>query len=154
MTTNNNIQTPSEKTNDEDSLISSSTSISTSESIIQDITKNKNIFIITKNIEQRIIEILSYLQSDSNLATNKILILKYLQSLFISIEFNSEIFSRKFIKEKEKLNIYKIIINQYIFYSNPANTKIDEDNYRSDLQTLFLLKSILNNLGLKLKFFL
>ena len=139
MTTNNNIQTPSEKTNDEDSLISSSTSISTSESIIQDITKNKNIFIITKNIEQRIIEILSYLQSDSNLATNKILILKYLQSLFISIEFNSEIFSRKFIKEKEKLNIYKIIINQYIFYSNPANTKIDEDNYRSDLQSLFLL---------------
>ena len=78
MTTNNNIQTPSEKTNDEDSLISSSTSISTSESIIQDITKNKNIFIITKNIEQRIIEILSYLQSDSNLATNKILILKNL----------------------------------------------------------------------------
>ena len=76
MTTNNNIQTPSEKTNDEDSLISSSTSISTSESIIQDIAKNKNIFIITKNIEQRIIEILSYLQSDSNLATNKILILK------------------------------------------------------------------------------
>ena len=139
MTTNNNIQTPSEKTNDEDSLISSSTSISTSESIIQDITKNKNIFIITKNIEQRIIEILSYLQSDSNLATNKILILKYLQSLFISIEFNSEIFSRKFIKEKEKLNIYKIIINQYIFYSNPANTKIDEENYRSDLQSLFLL---------------
>ena len=64
MTTNNNIQTPSEKTNDEDSLISSSTSISTSESIIQDITKNKNIFIITKNIEQRIIEKLSYLQSD------------------------------------------------------------------------------------------
>ena len=139
MTTNNNIQTPSEKTNDEDSLISSSTSISTSESIIQDLTKNKNIFIITKNIEQRIIEILSYLQSDSNLATNKILILKYLQSLFISIEFNSEIFSRKFIKEKEKLNIYKIIINQYIFYSNPANTKIDEENYRSDLQSLFLL---------------
>ena len=129
----------SEKMNDEDSLISTSTSISNTESIMQDISKNKNIFLITKNIEQRIVEILSYLQSDSNLATNKMIILKYLQSLFISVEFNSEIFSRKFIKEKEKLNLYKIIINQYIFYTNPLNSKADEENYRSDLQTLFIL---------------
>ena len=129
----------SEKMNDEDSLISTSTSVSNTESIMQDISKNKNIFLITKNIEQRIVEILSYLQSDSNLATNKMIILKYLQSLFISVEFNSEIFSRKFIKEKEKLNLYKIIINQYIFYTNPLNSKADEENYRSDLQTLFIL---------------
>ena len=129
----------SEKINDEDSLISTSTSVSNTESIMQDISKNKNIFLITKNIEQRIVEILSYLQSDSNLATNKMIILKYLQSLFISVEFNSEIFSRKFIKEKEKLNLYKIIINQYIFYTNPLNSKADEENYRSDLQTLFIL---------------
>ena len=128
-----------EKMNDEDSLISNSTSVSNTESIIQDISKNKNIFLITKGIEQRIVEILSYLQSDSNLATNKMIILKYLQSLFISIEFNSEIFSRKFIKEKEKLNLYKIIIHQYIFYTNPLNSKADEENYRSDLQTLFIL---------------
>jgi hypothetical protein len=133
----NIIQT--EKMNDEDSLISNSTSVSNTESIIQDISKNKNIFLITKGIEQRIVEILSYLQSDSNLATNKMIILKYLQSLFISIEFNSEIFSRKFIKEKEKLNLYKIIIHQYIFYTNPLNSKADEENYRSDLQTLFIL---------------
>ena len=135
--TSNNIQV--EKITDEDSIISNSTSISNNESIIQDITKNKNIFLITKNIEQRIVEILSYLQSDSNLANNKIIILKYLQTLFISVEFNSEIFSRKFIKEKEKLNLYKIIIQQYIFYTNPLNSKIDEENYRGDLQTLFLL---------------
>ena len=128
-----------EKMNDEDSLISNSTSVSNTESIIQDISKNKNVFLITKNIEQRIVEILSYLQSDSNLATNKMIILKYLQSLFISVEFNSEIFSRKFIKEKEKLNLYKIIIHQYIFYTNPLNSKADEENYRSDLQTLFIL---------------
>ena len=128
-----------EKMNDEDSLISNSTTVSNTESIIQDISKNKNIFLITKGIEQRIVEILSYLQSDSNLATNKMIILKYLQSLFISIEFNSEIFSRKFIKEKEKLNLYKIIIHQYIFYTNPLNSKADEENYRSDLQTLFIL---------------
>ena len=135
--TSNNIQV--EKIADEDSVISNSTSISNNESIIQDITKNKNIFLITKNIEQRIVEMLSYLQSDSNLANNKIIILKYLQTLFISVEFNSEIFSRKFIKEKEKLNLYKIIIQQYIFYTNPLNSKIDEENYRGDLQTLFLL---------------
>ena len=112
------INTQTEKITDEDSVISNSTSISNNESIIQDITKNKNIFLITKNIEQRIVEMLSYLQSDSNLANNKIIILKYLQTLFISVEFNSEIFSRKFIKEKEKLNLYKIIIQQYIFYTN------------------------------------
>ena len=135
--TSNNIQV--EKITDEDSIISNSTSISNNESIIQDITKNKNIFLITKNIEQRIVEMLSYLQSDSNLANNKIIILKYLQTLFISVEFNSEIFSRKFIKEKEKLNLYKIIIQQYIFYTNPLNSKIEEENYRGDLQTLFLL---------------
>ena len=141
MTTTNNLPLPFEKMNDEDSIsiISNSTSISTTETIIQDVLKNKNIFLITKNIEQRIIEILSYLQSDSNLASNKIHIVKYLQSLFMNVEFNSEIFLRKFIKEKEKMNLYKIIINQYIFYTNPGNKPEEEENYRSDLQTLFLL---------------
>ena len=135
----NNLQIPLEKLNDEDSIISNSTSISTTETIIQDVLKNKNIYLITKNIEQRIIEILSYLQSDSNFANNKIHIVKYLQSLFMNVEFNSEIFLRKFIKEKEKINLYKIIINQYIFYTNPGNKPEEEENYRSDLQTLFLL---------------
>ena len=141
MTTTNNLPLPLEKMNDEDSIsiISNSTSISTTETIIQDVLKNKNIFLITKNIEQRIIEILSYLQSDTNLASNKIHIVKYLQSLFMNVEFNSEIFLRKFIKEKEKMNLYKIIINQYIFYTNPGNKPEEEENYRSDLQTLFLL---------------
>ena len=140
MTTINNIiPPPVEKMLDEDSVISNSTSISNTESIIQDIIKSKNVFLISRNLEQRIIEILSYLQSDNNLANNKIHIVKYLQSLFMNVEFNSEIFSRKFIKEKEKLNLYKIIINQYIFYTNPLNNKSDEENYRSDLQTLFLL---------------
>ena len=66
--------------------------------------------------------------------------MKYLQSLFLSVDFNSEIFLRKFIiNEKEKLNLYKVIINQYIFYSNNNNSKADEENYRGDLQNLFLL---------------
>ena len=40
----NNLQIPLEKLNDEDSIISSSTSISTTETIIQDVLKNKNIY--------------------------------------------------------------------------------------------------------------
>ena len=129
-----------EKVSNEDSIISTSTSISIStEPIIQDITKGQNAYIIQKNIEQRITEILSYLQTDSNLANNKISILKYLQSLLFSVEFNSEILLRKTINEKEKLNLYKVIIQQYIFYTNIGNKKEDEENYRSELQNLFLM---------------
>ena len=129
-----------EKVSNEDSIISSSTSISIStEPIIQDITKGQNAYIIQKSIEQRIPEILSYLQTDSNLANNKISILKYLQSLLFSVEFNSEILLRKTINEKEKLNLYKVIIQQYIFYTNIGNKKEDEENYRSELQNLFLM---------------
>ena len=136
----NNLSIPSEKTLNEDSMISTSTTISViTEPITQDIFKNKNVFIISKSLEQRITEILSYLQSDENLAKNKISIVKYLQSLFLSVEFNSEIFSRKTTNEKEKLNLYKVIIQQYIFYTNPSNEKADEENYRGDLQNLFLL---------------
>ena len=131
---------PCEKTLNEDSMISTSTTISViTEPITQDISKNKNVFIISKSLEQRITEILSFLQSDENLAKNKISIVKYLQSLFLSVEFNSEIFSRKTTNEKEKLNLYKVIIQQYIFYTNPNNEKTDEENYRGDLQNLFLL---------------
>ena len=135
-----NLISPQEKVSNEDSIISSSTSISIStEPLTQDIAKGQNANLIQKNIEQRITEILSYLQSDSNLANNKIPILKYLQSLLLSVEFNSEILLRKTINEKDKLNLYKVIIQQYIFYTNIGNKKEDEENYRSELQNLFLL---------------
>ena len=135
-----NLISPQEKVSNEDSIISSSTSISISaEPLTQDIAKGQNANLIQKNIEQRITEILSYLQSDSNLANNKNPILKYLQSLLLSVEFNSEILLRKTINEKDKLNLYKVIIQQYIFYTNIGNKKEDEENYRSELQNLFLL---------------
>ena len=135
------IPTPQDKIlNEDNSIISTSTTISVTETITQEISKIKNVYLIPKNIVQRIPEILSFLQSNNNTANNKIPILKYLQSLFLSVEFNSGIFLRKFIvNEKEKLNLYKVIINQYIFYSNNNNTKADEENYRGDLQNLFLL---------------
>ena len=90
-----NLISAQEKVSNEDSIISSSTSISIStEPITQDITKGQNANLIEKNIEQRITEILSYLQSDSNLANNKIPILKYLQSLLLSVEFRSNLIQK------------------------------------------------------------
>ena len=129
-----------EKNSSQDSLnYSSSTNISFSESILQDINtlKNKNLVIISKNFEQKIPEILSFLQNDSNLAINKLIIVKYLQNLFLTININSEIFIRKYSSEKEKLNLYQIIIEQYISYTNSSNFKNDENDYRKELLVLF-----------------
>ena len=122
-----------------DKIISSKTIHTEEESIIVFICKNKNIYLITKFIEERISDILSYLYSDENLAKNKIIIVKYLQELFMNVEFNSEIFLRETINKNKKLNLYKIIISQYIFYINPSNSKEDEENYKDKLRNLFLL---------------
>ena len=87
------VPTPQDKIlNEDNSIISTSTTISVTESITQEISKIKNPYLIPKNIVQRIPEILSFLQSNNNTANNKIPILKYLQSLFLSVDFNSEIF--------------------------------------------------------------
>ena len=126
----------------EDSMLSNlsnSTSNSFTDSFFQDLPKLKNIYIISKNNEPRIVEILLYLQSDTNLASNKIQILKYLQSLFLKVDFNSEIFLRKFINDKERLNLYQIIIYQYVLYTNSNNSKAEEESYRAELHNLFIL---------------
>ena len=124
----------------EDSAMSNSTNNSFTDTLIQDITKIKNTFLISKaNNESKIVDILLYLQSDTNLAINKIPILKYLQSLFINVNYNSEIFMRKFINGKERLNLYKIIIYQFVLYTNPGNSKTEEENYRIELHDLFKL---------------
>ena len=70
----------SEKNLSQDSLnYSSSTNTSISEVLIQDINNlnSKNFVIISKNFESRIPDVLSYLQNNSNLAINKIIIVKY-----------------------------------------------------------------------------
>ena len=123
----------------EDSIMSTSTSNSFTDTLIQDLPKMKNVFLISKGLEPKIVDILSYLQSDTNLAINKIQIVKYLQSLFLKIEFNSEIFLRKFINDKERLNLYQIIIYQFVLYTNPSNSKAEEDSYRAELHNLFIL---------------
>ena len=130
----------SEESIKEDSInLSNSPNISLSESLIQDINsfKNKNILIINKSYEQKIPEILSFLQNNLNLAVNKTMIVKYLQNLFTTININSEIFLRKYSSDKEKLNLYQIIIHQYISYTNSSNFKTDEDEYRKELLILF-----------------
>ena len=138
MSTNNSSKAI-DKAMYEDSEKSISTSNSFTESLIQDLPRMKNTFIITKASEPKIVDLLNYLQSDNNLATNKIQIIKYLQSLFLKVEFNSEIFIRKFINDKEKLNLYQVIIYQFILYTNPGNSKTEEDNYRAELHNLFII---------------
>ena len=138
MSTNNSSKTI-EKVMNEDSEKSNSTSNSFTESLIQDLPRMKNTFIITKALESKIVDLLTYLQSDTNLAINKIQIIKYLQSLFLKVEFNSEIFIRKFINDKEKLNLYQIIIYQYVLYTNTNNSKAEEESYRAELHNLFIL---------------
>ena len=110
-----------------------------SESILQDINnfKNKNIVIISKDFEIKIPDILSFLQNNSNLAVNKIILVKYLQTLFLTIEINSEIFLRKLSSEEDKLNLFQIIIHQYISYTNSSNSENDENTYRKELLELF-----------------
>ena len=108
--------------------------IKISPDIYQDIIslKEKNIFIFTESFEEKIPEILSYLmeKGDEYPLENKIQILFYLQDLFKKVEFYTEIFSKK-KSLKEKMNIFEIIINQYI-----TNTSKD---YLFELKNIFIL---------------
>ena len=106
-----------------------------SENILQDINslKSKEIYLISKNLELRIPELLSYIQNDSNSIPNKLLIIKYLENLFTNVNYNSEIFACKFSNEKERLNLFQIIINQFI------NCTSDKDDYMRELKDLFII---------------
>ena len=84
-------------------------------------------------------DIFLYLQSEENLAINKIKIIKYFHSLFLNVDYNSEILMRKFVGGEEKLNLYQIRIYQYILYQNPINSKDEEEKYRSELHNLLIL---------------
>ena len=105
-----------------------------SQNILQDILslKEKNIYLITESFEEKIPLILSYLmeKDEEYSSENKTQILIYLKDLFNKVEFNSEIFSKK-KSAKEKMNIFEIIINQYI-----TNTSKE---YLSELKNIFIL---------------
>ncbi len=133
-----NLPNQIDKNISEDSPLSNSTNNSFTDSLIPDLSKIKDRYLITKNLEQKIVDILSFLQSDANV-TSKIQIIKYIQTLFLRVCYNSEIFMRKFTNDKDKLNLYQIIIYQYILYSNSENTEKEEENYRSELKSLLIL---------------
>ena len=109
-----------------------SSSICTDKSFTENITQEtikNDIYLITKNTESRIPEILTYIQNNSHPIENKLLLLKYMQNLFTKVNFNSEIFLQKC----EQLNIFQIIINQYIISDNK------DQEYQSELKELFIL---------------
>ena len=76
---------------------------------------SKNLYIITKELEEKIPYILSYIQNPKNEIANKKDIIKYFFSLIKNIRYNLEILLLyKSTDEKRKLNIYEILIEQYI----------------------------------------
>ena len=131
----NNKQILEKALNEDSSLLSNSTNTSFTDNIIQEINslKSKEIYLISKTFEAKIPELLSYLNNESNSISNKLLILKYIENLFTKICYNSEIFSSKLSNDKEKFNLFQIIINQYI--TSPS----DKDEYLRELKGLFSL---------------
>ena len=77
---------------------------------------NKNLYIISKELEKQIPYILSYIQNSQKEIINKQEVIKYIKALIQNIEYNLEILLLyKSSNEKRKLNIYEILIEQYIY---------------------------------------
>ena len=104
----------------------------------------KNISIITKEHESIISKMLTFLIENKNLAMLKIKIVKFLQNIFIKCEINSEIILRYSILNNNKLDIYKILIHEYIAYKNESNFIEDEISYRREI--LILLDILMTQL--------
>ena len=129
---NNEIKIIEENNNCEDSTLNSSKNNLNSEDIIEEL-KSSEINIINKNSESIIIKSLDYLINISNPVPNKLIIIKFLENLFMNVNFNSEIFLKS--SKKLDLNLFQIIINQYI--TNPNSQENEE--YLLELKALFIL---------------
>ena len=107
--------------------------------------KEKKSYLITNSFEDKIKEILSYLLDEStvNSVINKTQILKYLEELFKNIEFNSDIFLSKTSNGNENLNLFEVIIHEYVIntkssLNNPSEEDIKNlDNYILELKNIF-----------------
>ena len=100
---------------------------------------SKNLFIITKELEIDLPNILSYIQNYENEIINKINIIKYLNSLIQNIPYNLDlILSKTSENENQRLNLYEILINEYIF------TEKEEKDYIQLLEDLinFIFKRL------------
>ena len=107
-----------------------------SNTILQEVKDyhKKQIYIITKKFESKIPSILSYLQNYDNEILNKMHIIKYLISLIQNIPYNLDLISaQKSNDEKQKLNLYEILINEYIFVEK------NEKEYIQLLKDIFFL---------------
>ena len=92
---------------------------------------NKNLFIITKEFEEKIPFALTYIQNEKNEISNKLKIIKYFISLTKNITYNTDLLLvPKSKNEKRKLNLYEILIDQYIY------TDKKETDYIKSLEDL------------------
>ena len=88
------------------------------QNILKEIKKysSKKIFIITKELENIIPIILSYIQNEKNLIINKLEVINYLYLLIKNVPYNAEIIMAiKSSEENHKLNLYEILVEQYIY---------------------------------------
>ena len=92
---------------------------------------NKNLFIITKEFEEKIPFALSYIQNEKNEISNKLKIIKYFISLTKNVTYNTDLLLvPKSKNEKRKLNLYEILVDQYIY------TDKKETDYIKSLEDL------------------
>ena len=107
--------------------------------------KEENIYIIIEQIENKIPEILSYLleENTTNQMSNKIQMLNYIEDVFKAIDYNLDIFLPKTSYGQQNLNIFEIIIYEFITNTksglnnpNEEDIKIFEE-YHEELKSMF-----------------
>ena len=103
--------------------------------------RDNKVYLISKSFESKIADILSYLLEDNNTnqIKNKIEILNYLEELFKAVDYNSEIFLSKSSYGKNILDIFEIIIHEFIL-NTKQNSKEDTKSikeYHEELKNIF-----------------
>ena len=102
--------------------------------------QSKNIYIITKEIELKISSLLSILQREDFELEMKTPIIKYINLLIKNIPYNLGIILSKKSECKQKMNLYEIIIDQYIY------------THKEKKEYIKLLKEIINSIFVRLSF--
>jgi hypothetical protein len=94
----------------------------------------KDIKIITRNVEEKIPQILNILQNEEESIENKLRILTFFKMLFQEITYNMDIIN-KFLSnnETQKLSLYKILLKEYF------NSKEENKEYRDNILSLLNL---------------
>jgi len=115
---------------------------SKAEHLIEEIKnyQSKNLYIITKEIELKIPSFLTILQKKNYELEQKETVIKYLNSLIKNIPYNFEIILSKKSDCEQKMNLYEIIIDQYIYADKEKKEYIK------------LLAEIINTIFVKLSF--